>query len=328
MTWRVAQSLETLRHQLNEAFPNRSKKSDGGIGDAKHASRSSDHNPWVQYKGQGIVTARDFTHDPKDGIDCQWLADVLVKNKDSRIKYIIWNRRILSSKTSPWKWRPYTGVNGHTHHLHISVDAEPKRFDSVTPWDLDLEDDVARVYEDLDDLKDGVHLDNTSPATPPIPVNAVSNLQDPAVQGTPGNSLAIESKDEQPGSTQIAEQIINTGDVPANFTPETVAITAPPATGFMGKLKAQGAALLATIGGFAGLKEWFGIQLSDETAGLLKILLPTVLGLGFIGFLFWYVTEKVVGYQTMKLKATLRSDPTKHNPVIIPADETSRWRFW
>jgi len=43
--WRVAGSLEKLLAQLNEAFPKRSKVSDGSIGDVNHSARASDHNP-------------------------------------------------------------------------------------------------------------------------------------------------------------------------------------------------------------------------------------------------------------------------------------------
>ncbi len=153
VSWRVAEALETLRLQLNDAFPKRSKVSDGSIGDAKHASRTSDHNPWVKdSKNKGVVTARDFTHDPKTGIDCQWLADTLVKHKDSRIKYIIWNRQICSGAKgkSPWVWRKYTGVNAHTHHLHLSVESTQTLFDNTTAWKLDFPksakiDDIAKV---------------------------------------------------------------------------------------------------------------------------------------------------------------------------------------
>ena len=69
--WRVAQSLETLRFQLNAMAPGRSKASDGGIGDTDHQNRNSDHNPWVLDGSRGVVTARDFTHDPAGGCDCE-----------------------------------------------------------------------------------------------------------------------------------------------------------------------------------------------------------------------------------------------------------------
>lgn len=46
MAWRLAGSLVTFRDQLNAAFPNRSKISDGFIGDAAHQAQgsASDHN--------------------------------------------------------------------------------------------------------------------------------------------------------------------------------------------------------------------------------------------------------------------------------------------
>src|SRR5690606_30851968 len=92
-TWYVALSLETLRLQLNALFPNRSKASDGGIGDERHQTSNSDHNPHVRDKnGRPVVTARDFTHDPANGLDCNKLAAALIAHKDPRIKYLIWNR--------------------------------------------------------------------------------------------------------------------------------------------------------------------------------------------------------------------------------------------
>lgn len=134
MTWRVAKSLEKLRAQINILAPDRSKASDGTIGDAAHTSRSSDHNPWVQDGSTGVVTALDITHDPKNGVDCQKIADALVKAKDSRIKYIIWNHKIISSETSPWVWRKYSGSNPHTRHIHISVKSSKGLYDSEKEW--------------------------------------------------------------------------------------------------------------------------------------------------------------------------------------------------
>jgi hypothetical protein len=136
MSWRVAKSLDVLLTQLNQHAPQRSRLSDGSIGYAAHASRSSDHNPWY---GPGIVTARDFTHDPAGGLDGQWLADTLVRNRDPRVKYVIWNRRMVSSyptsTVAAWVWRPYSGINAHAHHLHVSVLGDPC-CDDVTRWQL------------------------------------------------------------------------------------------------------------------------------------------------------------------------------------------------
>jgi len=136
MAWRTANSLLQYRDQLNAACPRRSKVSDGFVGDAAHASRDSDHNPWVKLAGMGIVTAGDFTHDPKNGVDCEKLYQALVASRDPRIKYIIWNRTITSGngQTQPWVRRKYTGSNPHDKHLHISVHADAKLFDDRRPW--------------------------------------------------------------------------------------------------------------------------------------------------------------------------------------------------
>jgi hypothetical protein len=137
--WRIAKSLETLRAQINAMAPGRNKASDGGIGDPEHASRKSDHNPWVDLRNnRGVVTARDFTHDPKGGCDAGVLAEQIRAAKDPRVKYIIWNRQIASSSpigsAPPWAWRPYTGKNPHNHHVHISVQPEGSKYDSEAPW--------------------------------------------------------------------------------------------------------------------------------------------------------------------------------------------------
>ena len=134
--WRIAKSLETLKRQLNKEYPDRSKRSDGGIGDAQHRSKKSDHNPWVDCpnSGQGVVTARDFTHDPEYGIDCNQLAERLRTSADPRIKYVIWNKRIFSSTNKRWRWRKFHGKNPHTKHLHISVQSNPELFDCEKLW--------------------------------------------------------------------------------------------------------------------------------------------------------------------------------------------------
>jgi hypothetical protein len=140
MAWKLAKSLETLRAQVNEASPNRSKASDGTIGDAAHASRSSDHNPHVVDGKTGVVTAIDITHDPAHGVDARKLAEALVASRDPRIKYIISNGQIASGAggTKPWTWRTYSGSNPHTKHVHLSVKGTKALYDSVDPWHIAL----------------------------------------------------------------------------------------------------------------------------------------------------------------------------------------------
>lgn len=136
MTWRVAKSLIKFRDQVNALAPKRDKSSDGTIGDEAHASRSSDHNPWIMDGGTGVVTALDITHDPKNGVDTYKLAEHLRLTKDPRIKYVISNKKIFSFEIQPWQWRTYTGSNPHDQHVHISVRGIKSMYDLETPWDL------------------------------------------------------------------------------------------------------------------------------------------------------------------------------------------------
>lgn len=117
MAWRVARSLDKLLAQINAYAPNRSKISDGSIGDASHSSRVSDHNP----DSRGIVHARDFTHSPTRGFDAHAFVRRLAKAGDRRIKYLISNRQISNPSIGAGRWRPYSGINPHTQHAHVSV---------------------------------------------------------------------------------------------------------------------------------------------------------------------------------------------------------------
>lgn len=146
--WRVARSLLTLRDQIDRAYPNRSDKSDGFIGDEDHQTRDSDHNPWWVVGSYGVVTAGDFTHDPMHGFDAHDFAEHLRQTRDPRIKYVISNRRIFAGRggPEPWTWRPYTKENPHTKHFHISVRAEAAS-DGVAPWKLPATSVAGRIPE-------------------------------------------------------------------------------------------------------------------------------------------------------------------------------------
>lgn len=144
MSWRVAKSLNVLLNQLNTKFPSRRKDSDGSIGDLSHQERSSDHNAWLRYNDENIVTARDYTHDPQHGMDTYLLAETLRQHKDERIKYVISKGRIFAGPEgpSPFTWRSYHGTNPHDHHMHLSVRGEvngkpaPQYFDSTALWTI------------------------------------------------------------------------------------------------------------------------------------------------------------------------------------------------
>lgn len=141
--WRAAKCLQKLRDQVNALAPNRDKASDGTIGDTAHcgsADSTSDHCPRIPDGGVGVVAAIDITHDPDHGCDAGAIAASLHGGRDSRIKYIIWNKKIANSSaigpSAPWAWRPYTGSNPHTRHVHVSVKASKHLYDSESPWSV------------------------------------------------------------------------------------------------------------------------------------------------------------------------------------------------
>lgn len=140
MMSRQAHALDTLQAEINKHAPKRSKASDGGIASAAHHKQNptSDHDP----NKAGVWRARDFTHDPKNGLDCNQLATLLIRKMTSghpALKagaYIIWNGRIYSYNRRAEGWRPYTGSNAHRHHLHVSVATAAAGYDNRTPWSL------------------------------------------------------------------------------------------------------------------------------------------------------------------------------------------------
>jgi len=115
---KLCKAGQQLREQIDDAFPDRDRTSDGWIGDAKHAARKSDHNPTVE----GIVRAIDIDADLRshksEAFD---LADQLrlLARSDKRISYIIFNGKIASWRMN-YRWRVYRGINPHKKHIHIS----------------------------------------------------------------------------------------------------------------------------------------------------------------------------------------------------------------
>lgn len=131
MSWRLAESLKKLREQINEAYPNRDKSSDGSIGDTKHSARKSDHNP----NAAGVVTAIDIDEDLTPTNTVAGIIAQLQISRDPRIKYIIYEGKI-TVKGDITKWKPYTGVNPHRHHAHISVSSDLNLYDKRYDWKI------------------------------------------------------------------------------------------------------------------------------------------------------------------------------------------------
>ena len=136
MTWRLANSLVQLRNEIDVLAPNRSKASDGTIGDVAHARRPSRHNP----NSAGVVCALDITDDRAGGCPIHDIAEQIRLRPHPALAYIISNGRV-AKRTSGWTWKPYTGSNKHTRHVHFAVgvgpDSDPREpYDDTTAWGI------------------------------------------------------------------------------------------------------------------------------------------------------------------------------------------------
>jgi hypothetical protein len=122
MTAKLCKAGVQFREQVDDCFPERDRRSDGWVADARHvAGGKSDHIPTAQ----GWVFALDVDRDlnGKSGKPdvMPYLANQvrIAARKDKRIKYVIFDKKIASAKTL-WRWVPYRGANPHSSHMHIS----------------------------------------------------------------------------------------------------------------------------------------------------------------------------------------------------------------
>jgi hypothetical protein len=131
--WQLAPCLVQIVDQFDKVYPRRDRSSDGSIGDQAHASRSSAHNP-----SEGWVHAVDIDEDVEKGRDLKAFAKRLERSRDNRIRYVIYESRILKAYASngkpAWTWHPYDGPNAHAHHLHLSINRTAAARNDKTPW--------------------------------------------------------------------------------------------------------------------------------------------------------------------------------------------------
>jgi hypothetical protein len=132
---------ETLRDQINKAFVDRDKTSDGWIGDARHSATESQHNPDYSDPNSKWAWVRAIDIDADLGgakNNSDYLADQIrlcAKAGESRIAYVIFKGRIASSKKS-WAFRPYSGFSRHDHHIHVSFTKKGDTDGSLFPIPL------------------------------------------------------------------------------------------------------------------------------------------------------------------------------------------------
>jgi hypothetical protein len=115
---------QQLREQFDDSFPDRDRRSDGWVADARHVAQgTSDHIP---DSTSGLVRATDTDRDVHKGGKPDLMPDIANQlrlyakaEKSKRIAYIIFNGKIASPRMG-WRWRAYKGSNPHNHHLHVS----------------------------------------------------------------------------------------------------------------------------------------------------------------------------------------------------------------
>ena len=141
-----------LREQIDDDYPNRDRRSDGWVADSRHIAKgNSDHIPT-----DGIVRALDVDSDlgahKEEAYALVEKLRQLAKRGDKRIKYIIFDGKIMSPILN-WKRRPYRGSNPHKSHFHVSFttlgDNDGRWFDLEGDRNERIETDGGNVGEDI-----------------------------------------------------------------------------------------------------------------------------------------------------------------------------------
>jgi hypothetical protein len=132
--WYVDKGLGTLIAQVKQANPGMVV---GTIAGGGHVATwpATDHAP----EPDGSVDAGDFMVGSKfTEAEADAFVAALVAHKDRRIAYVIWKRRIVSSRMvdgrAAWEWRRYNGDDPHTGHVHVSVNDKHESDNSA--WNL------------------------------------------------------------------------------------------------------------------------------------------------------------------------------------------------
>ena len=157
---RLCKAGRQLREQIDDDYPERDRRSDGWVADARHLAKgTSDHIPDSR---TGIVRGLDIDADlgaHKEEVFA--LVEKIrkcAKNGDKRIKYIIHNGRIASPILN-WKWRKYRGSNPHISHFRISFTTLGDNYGHFFVLEGDSNE---RIKEDGRDLAQDIRSDSPS----------------------------------------------------------------------------------------------------------------------------------------------------------------------
>lgn len=151
----VARSLNAAAAEFDKLYPNRSKASDGALGNASHAATVSDHNPCWGCSGSnyGLIRAIDLTTSSwgvaglkYTAAQRKWHQDLIEdlietekNNPVDRLWYIIHYipgdpYPKIWSRTTGWASKRYTGASPHDHHFHLSIMRTNAAEADTKPW--------------------------------------------------------------------------------------------------------------------------------------------------------------------------------------------------
>jgi hypothetical protein len=291
--WRLAEALKELKDEINARYPGRDKTSDGAIGDAAHASRSSDHNPWIwdPITKKHVVSAIDIDEDLTGSIhSLKTIIDAICKSRDPRVKYIIYEGQITVQGTQLQQWKRYTGKNSHSHHAHISVFPEKRLYDDRRPWSIGDASIAAKDWakENIPVKAQILEIPQTVPAPqlPPIVAKADGEISHEA---QPASDVA----QPPPVSTTVEKKTVEESETPAGGTQQTITTETQSPTVEVKKerpsirttLIALGTALL---GAWKFARENFG-ELVDKAGGAIDahFIANTLIGAGLVALGIW-----------------------------------------
>ena len=140
---KLCKAGQQLREQLDDDYPDRDRRSDGWVADARHTAKgNSDHIPDSRGIVRGLDIDANLNAHPEEAYAVVEKIRKLAKRGDKRIKYIIYDGKIMSPILN-WKPRKYKGPNPHRSHFHISFTTLG---DNDSSWfNLEGDQDNARI---------------------------------------------------------------------------------------------------------------------------------------------------------------------------------------
>lgn len=158
----TAKSLNALMDEI-ELWQPSPRPADGTVASKTHDQNnpSSDHRP-RPFSGSGIVHAVDVGELNEDG---SVLAEAVRAKRDPRLKYLIHEGRLFSSYNhvngAAWTWRPYSGYNAHSNHVHISVYRSSEN--NGAKWNLGLQSQEGDEVELVKQIQTALNKTSLSP---------------------------------------------------------------------------------------------------------------------------------------------------------------------